>query len=443
MDWDLEAPGLHLYFQEWFEQNNVPGLTEFIQTYVDQTYADGKDPNWQNFVITIALPQAKEPLLFMTAGMQDEFYVQRMQTLDWQTLYETRRLGNFLEKLRREWKQAFDFVLIDSRTGITDIGGICTVQLPDLICLLFTANAQSLYGAVDVVKRAMRLRYELPFDRNRLWVLPVATRFEARIEYELAQEWLEIFAKALSPLYEEWAHRDITPSDLLNFTKVPYVPYWSFGEKMPILKEGTKDPDSIGFAFETVAAMLALKLDSSDVLIKNRDSFVATARRGSIKRNFDKSKRDNQGVQVFFSYSYRDEILRDELAKHLKLLERQGIIQSWYDRQIEAGAEWVSQIDAHLEEANIILLLVSADFLASDYAYDLELKRALERDAAGEARVIPILLRPVDWKSSPFSQLQAFPKNGKPVTTWINRDEAFADVTRDIRLVAQDLIQGD
>jgi hypothetical protein len=127
------------------------------------------------------------------------------------------------------------------------------------------------------------------------------------------------------------------------------------------------------------------------------------------------------------------------LAKHLKLLVRQGVITAWYDRNITAGEEWKDEIDNHLESANIILLLVSSDFLASDYCYDIELKRALERHESNQARVIPVILRSVDWQLSPFGKLAALPKDGKAITSWQNEDEAFTDVVKGLRRVIDNL----
>lgn len=147
----------------------------------------------------------------------------------------------------------------------------------------------------------------------------------------------------------------------------------------------------------------------------------------------------SHGLGLFFSYSHKDERLRDKLAEHLRALERQQVISTWHDRRISAGTEWAGQIDNHLNTANIILLLVSAAFLNSDYCYDIELQRALERHAAGEARVIPVILRPCDWTHTAFAKLQALPADGKPVTTWSNRDEAFLNITQGIRRVAQEL----
>jgi TIR domain/Effector-associated domain 9 len=145
------------------------------------------------------------------------------------------------------------------------------------------------------------------------------------------------------------------------------------------------------------------------------------------------------GTEVFFSYSHRDEALRDELAKHLSILKRQGTIESWYDRDITAGSEWAGEIDAHLNSAQVILLLISADFLASDYCYDIELKRAMERHEAGEAVVVPIILKPVDWRGAPFGKLNAFPKNALPITAWPSQDEAFLNVAQGIRKAVEAL----
>jgi hypothetical protein len=144
-------------------------------------------------------------------------------------------------------------------------------------------------------------------------------------------------------------------------------------------------------------------------------------------------------IRLFYSYSHEDEALRKKLEKHLSLLQDQGVISGWHDRRIEAGTEWDRAISQHLEDAGIILLLVSADFLASRYCRDIEVARAMERHEAGTVRVIPVILRPVDWHSASFGKLQALPKDGRPVTTWKNRDEAFTDVARGIREAAKKL----
>ncbi len=144
-------------------------------------------------------------------------------------------------------------------------------------------------------------------------------------------------------------------------------------------------------------------------------------------------------MEVFFSYAHEDEALRDELAKHLKLLERQKVIKGWHDRKITAGEEWKNSIDDHLESADIILLLISSDFMASDYCYDVELERAMKRHELKDARVIPVILRSVDWHDATFGKLAALPTDGKSITEWPNKDLAFTDVVKGIKGVIKSL----
>lgn len=140
---------------------------------------------------------------------------------------------------------------------------------------------------------------------------------------------------------------------------------------------------------------------------------------------------------IFFSYSHKDEFLRDELETHLKLLQRQSVISTWHDRKIFAGTEWDREIDNRIERAHIILLLISADFLASDYCWDKEVKRAMERHNSGEATVVPVLLRSCDWQDAPFSKLEGLPTEMKPVTLWEDRDVAWTAVAQGIRTIAE------
>src|SRR5438046_1758267 len=129
-------------------------------------------------------------------------------------------------------------------------------------------------------------------------------------------------------------------------------------------------------------------------------------------------------VEIFCSYAHQDEAWLRKLETHLSLLKRQGLVSLWHDRLLVPGTDWTQTIDASLETASVILLLVSADFIASDYCYGIEMKRALTRQEAGEVQVIPILLRPVDWETAPFAHLHALPTNAKPLTTWANQDTA-------------------
>ncbi len=144
------------------------------------------------------------------------------------------------------------------------------------------------------------------------------------------------------------------------------------------------------------------------------------------------------GISIFISYSHKDEAYKDDLVNHLSSMKRQGVIQEWNDRQLTAGDEWDPEIRAKLEKADIILCLISSDFMASNYINDVEIKKALERYKRGEVKIVPIILRPCDLSSFPISKFQALPKDAKPISTWPDRDEAFLNVVLGLKkLVAK------
>jgi tetratricopeptide (TPR) repeat protein len=144
-------------------------------------------------------------------------------------------------------------------------------------------------------------------------------------------------------------------------------------------------------------------------------------------------------VEVFYSFAEADAPLLEQLERHLSVLRHEEYISTWHKRQIAAGSDWRVELDRHLNAASLILLLISPDFLASDYLYGVGLQRAMERHDENEACVIPILLRPCDWKGTPFEKLQVIPRNGMPLTEWSNLDAGFTEVAQEIRATLQTL----
>lgn len=146
-------------------------------------------------------------------------------------------------------------------------------------------------------------------------------------------------------------------------------------------------------------------------------------------------------LKVFVSYSHSDKDLKDRLVKHLRPLERENLVEIWVDHQINAGDDWDKEIAKKLSAANIVLTLISIDFINSKYCYDIELEKALERESNDEAKVIPIILRSCLWTRSPLGRLKALPTDGKAVTTWQDIDEALTVVAAGIRDSAVALLE--
>src|SRR5579863_3667353 len=145
-------------------------------------------------------------------------------------------------------------------------------------------------------------------------------------------------------------------------------------------------------------------------------------------------------IHLFYCYAREDKALLDELEKHLSWLKRRYQLKNWHDREILPGEEWENAIDTHLNTAHLILLLISADFMASDYCFGREMQQALERHKTGACRVVPILLRPTYWENAPFSSLQLLPTDARPITRWPDRDEAFENIVTSIDRVIKDLL---
>lgn len=253
VDWDLEAPGLHRYFNSLKVKSAKLGLLDLL-------LASGKDlarsPDWQTYSSIVVVDDSTR-LTMLTAGKFDEMYEGRVLAFDWSLFFKEQNGGLVLESLRRQRLKDFDVTLIDSRTGISDSGGVCTVQMPDVLVPVFAPNHQSLEGTRQVVVKAQQARQSLAYDRTRFLVFPIISKFDSRTEYRESQSWLHLFAEELKEFYSDWLPKDTNIVQILEQTKIPYIAFFSFGEKLPVLTEGATDPESLGFAYESAATLIA------------------------------------------------------------------------------------------------------------------------------------------------------------------------------------------
>jgi len=267
VDWDLEAPGLERFFAEVSGADAIesrrqkPGILDLIEAH-----RNGSLIPWAACTIQIPIANGTSKLDLISAGKNDSNYSAKLHSLDFRRLFSESALGNYIESLRDEWTKAYDFVLIDSRTGVTDIGGICTVHLADVLVLLFTTTDSSILGIRQIVESAKSARSKLPTDRAALVAVPVPARDESRTEYQQSQKWKEITATQFKDLYEDWLPVSATAEEAVDVLRIPYIPYWSFGERLPVIEEGTRDPSSLGRAYEVLASLLSSRLDWAKVV---------------------------------------------------------------------------------------------------------------------------------------------------------------------------------
>jgi len=332
-------------------------------------------------------------------------------------------------------KSHYDFILIDSRTGVTEIGGICTVQLPDKIILLFSATVQGFHGTLEIAERASNAQQKLPYDRQRLTFIPIPTKFDTQSEYELSQKWLDLFSHKLGGIYKSWLPYTINIRDFIEKTKVPYITYFSFGEKLPVLEQGTTDPTGLGYAYENLAGLIANDFDEVETFIYARDKFINKAKGIRIPIIDEKEK----PFKIFISYSRADTQLKDILKSHLSVLSLQKNITFWDAEMILPGEKWHDVISKNLKSANLFLLLISPDYLSSKSVVEFELEKIIDIALTEKKIIVPILARPTNWEHSQISEFQMLPRSMKPISLYDEkeRDKIFIEITEEIKNVVE------
>lgn len=219
-------------------------------------------------------------------------------------------------------------------------------------------------------------------------------------------------------------------------------------EGLGVTLENEAPPVSLSAPNASILFTLMATPGGRAVLLVGAAILVASAALGLFRRRLRPAaaqaleQAPNAPIDVFYSYAPEDEELCKKLEKHLRVLERRGTMRGFSPRRVSAGEEWKGIVDARLNEAKVILLLVSSDFMDSDYCWDVEVKRAMERHKAGDARVIPIILRPCQWQEAPFGELSALPEGGKSVTEWPSIDDALNDVAAAVKAAVASIRAG-
>jgi cellulose biosynthesis protein BcsQ len=388
VDWDLEAPGTHHYFARHLSSIAAGGTLDLIERLA----AGGS--GWEDLRTTVDIGESGVTLDLLTAGQRGEDYVPRVQGLKWAEMYTKNNLGLAIEELRAAWTSSYDFVLVDSRTGITDIGGVCTVQLPDILVLVTTPSHQGTEGTLDIMARSAAARQSLPYDRASVPSVPVISRFDGRVERELAMQWMDLLAERFAPIFEPWIDPGVSPRRLVELLRVPHVARYSFGEELPVLEERTSDPDSMGYAYETIAAFLANRLADSAFLANNRDSYVNQAGK-------DASRARPATYDVFIGHTKEDE---KEAVMLARTLHRKGLRVL---KDIDSAArtdDMVERLQAAFAESACFVFLIGHRAEKSNWIrWQVDHALRVFAHSGGLLRIMPVVIGPT------FDVLQAFP----------------------------------
>lgn len=266
IDWDLEAPGLDNYFLATprampSRKPSMPGpakpggLLDILESSTPRNLA-----NWRDYVRRRTSADQVQ-LDFIGSGDDVPDYSARLGKFSWEKFFAKRRGGgDIVENLRKEWKAAYDYVLVDSRTGLTDSSGVCTIQMPDMLVLLFAANAQNTDWCERIAKGVREGRRKLPYDRAFLPIIPVLSRFDAREESDRAAEAMDRIAKQFAPYFADWLPRSVKARDMLNWGLLPYVPRYNFEEALAVEDEPATGAQGLSFYYQLLSRLILARL---------------------------------------------------------------------------------------------------------------------------------------------------------------------------------------
>jgi MinD-like ATPase involved in chromosome partitioning or flagellar assembly len=397
VDWDLEAPGLERYFSYFEITPGGPGLLRMCMKARDAGTAD-----YTKFTSSFECEAPHRVTLLASGRETDDSYTQNLEAFDWESFFK-KGGGAFVEELRERWREDFDIVLIDSRTGLSDTGGICTIQLPDIVVAMFTANLQSLYGVRDVMRLAQKARQTLAYDRMPLSILPVASRWGVQ-EFQESRIWLDRVADGTKEFFEDWLPKGIEPRSVIEAVKIPQVAYFGFGERLAVVEQGTTDPQGMGFVYDKVASFLASDFKKVDVLVGEQRVQEAAAQSPSSAQRVEPPAPTTYLYDVFFSYdtSMADWVL--EFTERLKselAARRTEPVKTFMDvQEIRMGDTWADAIADALLRSKVLVAFITPRYISSRFAWKEFLAFRERADLTGKSLALPVLLRGDDFPSS-------------------------------------------
>jgi len=460
IDWDLEAPGLHLFFQDLMSTynndlakadaslNDYPGLIDLfvlIRDRIGENTTQSEEESakllkqvvFDHFVLRTDIHN----LHLLKAGKFDAEYSRRVNTFQWEALYN--RSPWLFQALAELLVQQYDYVLIDSRTGRTDTSNICTMLIPQKLVVVFTPNRQSLTGIEELVKEATAYRRKSD-DFRTLLVYPLPSRIEAS-EPERREQWRsgdqEQNIVGYEPMFEKIFKEayDLPKCDLEKYfdnVQIQHVPAYAYGESLAVVVERSSDISSLHFRFKVFCDWIIGDLPPWE----SAGVGVSLSPIEAINLKIDDFPAPWQGppLKLYLSYARQDEGYVDELRKDLRVMERNGLISVWSTHEISSGEKWEHRSINELHQADIIVCQISRDFLASDFLL-MELNVAYKRMLAGTAQLVAYILTACGWKDVPELQkgIQVLPPDAKPLSEWKNRDKYWRAVAEGIRSAVQ------
>jgi len=361
IDWDLEAPGLEYFFKQYLPDTvwaKQKGLLEYL--FAKQNKEDAK---WQDSVLSFKTEISTVPLNLLVSGKENGEYTNMLRAFNVSEFYEEHDGGRIIENFRDELLKNYDYILIDSRTGVTDFGGICTVQLPDILVMLFTPTEQGLQGTIKIAKRVAELHKQQPVDRYKLLICPVPSRIDATAEFKTTRNWFERISADLGFLYREWMPESLVGVEFLEKIKIPYFPHFSYGEKIPVIEQGTGDPAGLGYAYENLAMLLGRGLDEVDEFVEKREKYLEEiSGEESIVEHPTTLTDLIRRVRIFISFTDEDSSLKDQLLSKVSIALSNKNVEFLYRKPPSLGQSRINILSDNIGRSDIVVLLITNNY---------------------------------------------------------------------------------
>jgi cellulose biosynthesis protein BcsQ len=424
LDWDLEAPGLTKYFFPFIPKNAAKnGLIDFFimadEALPEVPFESQEEMLFQelfiklqDYLITLqGVDKISDNLFLIKAGDErSDRYAEQISNFDWVAFFKKR--PSFFYQMALWLSETFDYVLIDSRTGHTDTGGICTIQMPDKLVLVFTPNNQSYEGISRLAQKAVELRKH-SHDLRPLMVYTLPSRIELN-EDQLRENWLIKYNKDLKQLYQTLYNlpEQISLDNYVNNIQVRHASRYAYEEKIAVLEEAVADTNSLTKSYQNF----------NDILEERRAVWNV---------NLEDNQNQHKRIKLFISYSPKDYDYMVSLEKHLAPLvysDKVNIvnIENFTGSNL-SYEEWLLK---EIDSADIILPLISPDYLYSKGITDIELPAIFKKGELQIQHIVPIILKYCLWQETDFSKFNVLPTYGEPIESskWVNKDQALYHV---------------
>ncbi len=388
VDWDLEAPGLHRYFHPFLVDPELAGSTGVMDMVWDYALATldtqgDPSPGWHepyadvlNHTVSLRWDFERGGVLsLLPAGRQDDAYGAKVNSFDWSSFYDKRGGGAFVEAMKQSMAAQFDYVLIDSRTGLSDTAGICTVQLPDILVTCFTFSTQSITGTAAVVDSVRRQRGERDIT---IWPVPMRVEDSERVKLEASRDLAQI---RLDYLLKDL---DVNARDhYWGEIEVPYTPFYAYEEWLATIGDRPNSRGTVLAASERLVGYLTRQR------IKRQIPLEETERRKLLLR-FERKIRtipEEFAEDFFISYAENDRNWAEWVAFQLESVGYRVLIQAW---DLAPGSSSVMDIEHAFSSSRRIVAIVSREFVRSQFA-QAEWQTAQRADPSrATRRIIPV-----------------------------------------------------